>query len=170
MRNVPEPSQNLPIISDKPIAIQSGTATAMSFRKHPLNPRPIAAQRATVTKSATAVTLESPRRNHYSIMNDLLSLIGSGVTGLTLNIKSEDLASFAENLIEMAKEQLLPVMVSAAQEQLLSKKEVLEKFNVCPTTLWNWSRNGYLVPVKIGRKVSYRQADIERLIIERGKK
>ncbi len=103
-------------------------------------------------------------------MNDLLSLIGSGVTGLTLNIKSEDLVLFAENLIEMAKEELLPVMVSAAQEQLLSKKEVLEKFNVCPTTLWNWSRNGYLVPIKIGRKVSYRQADIERLIIKRGKK
>ena len=103
-------------------------------------------------------------------MNDILSLIGSGVTGLTLNIKGEDLMSFADCLIEKAKERLLPVMVSAAQEQLLSKKEVLEKFNVCPTTLWNWSKNGYLIPVKIGRKISYRQADIERLIIERGKR
>ncbi len=103
-------------------------------------------------------------------MNDILSLIGSGVTGLTLNIKGEDLLTFADSLIAKAKEQLLPVMVRAAQEQLLSKKEVLEKFNVCPTTLWNWSKSGYLIPVKIGRKVSYRQVDIERLIIERGSK
>lgn len=103
------------------------------------------------------------------LMTNIIEILKSGVTDLTLNIKGEDLLSFADSLIAKAKEQLLPVMVSAAQEQLLSKKEVLEKFNVCPTTLWNWSKSGYLVPVKIGRKVSYRQADIERLIIERGR-
>lgn len=102
-------------------------------------------------------------------MTNILELLKSGVTDLTLNIKGEDLLTFADSLIAKAKEQLLPIMVSAAQEQLLSKKEVQEKFNVCPTTLWNWSKSGYLVPVKIGRKVSYRQADIERLIIERGR-
>lgn len=101
-------------------------------------------------------------------MTDILSLIESGVTGLTLTIKSEDLKEFACMLIEKAKEQLLPAMVSASHEDLLTKKEVLEKFNVCHTTLWNWERKGYLIPVKIGRKVSYRQADIERIIIERG--
>lgn len=103
------------------------------------------------------------------LMTNILELLKSGVTDLTLNIKGEDLLTFADSLIAKAKEQLLPVMVSAAKEQLLLKKEVLEKFNVCPTTLWNWSKSGYLVPVKIGRKVSYRQADIERLIIERGR-
>ena len=54
-------------------------------------------------------------------MNDILSLIGSGVNGLTLNIKGEDLLTFADSLIAKAKEQLLPVMVRAAQEQLFSK-------------------------------------------------
>ena len=103
-------------------------------------------------------------------MNDILSLIGSGVTGLTLNIKGEDLEIFAENLIAKAKEQLLPIMVSAAQETLLTKKEVLEKFDVCDTTLWNWARKGYLIPVKIGKMVRYRQSDVERTIIERSKR
>ncbi|MBD5309174.1 MAG: helix-turn-helix domain-containing protein [Bacteroides sp.] len=103
-------------------------------------------------------------------MESILSLIESGVTGLTLTLKSEDLKEFAHLLIEKAKEQLLPVMVSASHEALLTKKELLEKFNVCHTTLWNWERKGYLIPVKIGRKVSYRQADIERIIIERGKR
>ena len=111
-----------------------------------------------------------PRRNPDKKMESILSLIESGVTGLTLTLKSEDLKEFAHLLIEKAKEQLLPVMVSASHEALLTKKEVLEKFNVCHTTLWNWERKGYLIPVKIGRKVSYRQADIERIIIERGKR
>ena len=153
-----------------PIAIQSGTATAMSFRKHSQNLRFLMTQEPRRQNPPPLYALESPRRNPYSTMNDILSLIGSGVNGLTLNIKGEDLLTFADSLIAKAKEQLLPVMVRAAQEQLLSKKEVLEKFNVCPTTLWNWSRSGYLIPVKIGKKVSYRQADIERLIIERGAK
>ena len=111
-----------------------------------------------------------PRRNPDKKMESILSLIESGVTGLTLTLKSEDLKEFAHLLIEKAKEQLLPVMVSSSHEALLTKKEVLEKFNVCHTTLWNWERKGYLIPVKIGRKVSYRQADIERIIIERGKR
>lgn len=100
-------------------------------------------------------------------MVDILSLIKSGATGLTLNLSIEDLSTFAKGLIEDAKSQLLPVMVSAAQETLLSKKEVMEKFNVCDTTLWNWHRNKYLVPVKIGKKVMYRQMDVERTILER---
>ena len=101
-------------------------------------------------------------------MTDILSHIESGVTGLTLTLKSEDLKEFAHLLIEKAKELLLPVMVSASLEALLTKKEVLEKFNVCHPTLWNWERKGYLVPMKTCRKVSYRQADIEHMIIERG--
>lgn len=97
-------------------------------------------------------------------------MLESGMSGLTLNLKSEDLRDFAHLLIEKTKEQLLPVLVSASHESLLTKKEVLDKFSVCPTTLWNWERKSYLVPVKIGRKISYRQADIERIIIERGKR
>ena len=102
-------------------------------------------------------------------MESILSLIESGVTGLTLTLKSEDLKEFAHLLIEKAKEQLLPVMVSASHEALLTKKEVLEKFNVCHTTLWNWGRNNILIPVKVGKMVCYRQSDVERLILEKGK-
>ena len=101
-------------------------------------------------------------------MVDILSLVQSGVTGLTLNIRIEDLSTFANQLLEGSKTELLPLMVNAAQEKLLTKKEVMEKFNVCHTTLWNWARNKYLIPVKIGRKVCYRQTDVERVILERG--
>ena len=102
-------------------------------------------------------------------MTGIIEMLESGISSLTGSLKSEDLKEFAHILIEKAKEQLLPVLVSASPEALLTKKEVLEKFNVCHTTLWNWERKGYLIPVKICRKVSYRQADIERIIIERGK-
>ena len=91
------------------------------------------------------------------------------VTGLTLTLTIEDLKAFATDMVEKAKTQLLPPMVSASQESCIPKKEVLEMFGVCPTTLWNWERTGYLVPIKMKRKILYRRADVDRLIIERGR-
>ena len=102
-------------------------------------------------------------------MNNIMTLIESGVTGLTLTLTIEDLKAFATDMIEQAKAQLLPVMVNASQESCIPKKGVLEMFGVCPTTLWNWERSGYLVPVKMKRKILYRRADVDRLIIERGR-
>ncbi|MCR6504627.1 helix-turn-helix transcriptional regulator [Bacteroides muris (ex Fokt et al. 2023)] len=102
-------------------------------------------------------------------MTNLLELINSGVTGVTPNVKLEDLVELVKQTIEAAKAELLPAMVSAAQEVLLTKKEVMEKFGVCHTTLWNWNKNKILIPVKVGKKVCYRQSDVERLILEKAK-
>lgn len=102
-------------------------------------------------------------------MTNLLELINSGVTGVTLNVKLEDLVELVRQTIEAAKTELLPAMVSAAQEVLLTKKEVMEKFGVCHTTLWNWNRNNILIPVKVGKKECYRQSDVERLILEKAR-
>lgn len=102
--------------------------------------------------------------------NNILSLIESGVTGLTLTLTLEDLQVFATDIVEKAKAQLLPIMVKASQEGLLSKKEVMALFDVCNGTLWNWEQKSYLIPVKINRKIFYRQADVDRVIMERGKR
>jgi len=73
-------------------------------------------------------------------MTNLLELINSGVTDVTVNVKLADLVELIKQTIEAAKAELLPAMVSAAQEVLLTKKEVMEKFGVCHTTLWNWNK------------------------------
>ena len=74
-------------------------------------------------------------------MTNLLELINSGVTDVTVNVKLADLVELIKQTIEAAKAELLPAMGSAAQEVLLTKKEVMEKFGVCHTTLWNWNKN-----------------------------
>lgn len=85
-------------------------------------------------------------------MTNLLELINSGVTDVTVNVKLADLVELIKQTIEAAKAELLPAMVSAAQEVLLTKKEVMEKFGVCHTTLWNWNKNKILIPVKVGKR------------------
>jgi hypothetical protein len=39
----------------------------------------------------------------------------------------------------------------------------METLGVSSTTLWQWDKSRYLVPVKIGRKVFYRKGDIDKL-------
>lgn len=118
--------------------------------------------------SATAdVSLILTPAEPQIIMTNILSLIENGVTGLNLTLTLEGLKDFSEDLIEKAKEKLLPILVSAAKEELLSKQEVMERFNVCPTTLYNWSKKGYLIPVKMGRKVFYRPSDVESILLSR---
>ena len=55
----------------------------------------------------------------------------------------------------------------AITDTLLTKKEVMELLGVCDTTLWLWSKNNYLKPVKAGRKVLYRESDLHKFLITR---
>ena len=111
----------------------------------------------------------SPRRNPQK-MESILSLIESGVTGITLTLKSEDLTAFAKNLIESAKEELLPLLKKADKDDFMSKEDVLKLFDICGTTLWNWEKKGYLVPIRPqgSRKVKYLRSDIDQLLQKRG--
>ena len=55
----------------------------------------------------------------------------------------------------------------AAEDRLLTPKEVTGILGVNLTTLWRWHREGYLTKVYIGDKPRYKQSDIDR-ILQRG--
>lgn len=48
-------------------------------------------------------------------------------------------------------------------EDLIAKKDVVEGLGVSHTTLWKWEKSGYLVPVKVGKRVYYKRDDLEKL-------
>jgi len=97
--------------------------------------------------------------------SELLNVLECSNASIKIEVSGEDLKHFAEFLLnrgaEMARDNLL------SQDSYLSKKDVLEKFGVCDTTLWHWQRTGYLVPRKIGRKILYSKADVDSLLSER---
>lgn len=49
------------------------------------------------------------------------------------------------------------------EKALLSRKEVITRLHVTPATLWAWEKRKYLLPIRIGRKVFYKVADIANL-------
>lgn len=44
---------------------------------------------------------------------------------------------------------------------LLSRSAASSRLNVDLTTLWRWEKSGYLKPIRLGRTVYYKLADIE---------
>lgn len=85
-------------------------------------------------------------------------LLNAGYGQMRLELTGDDLREFAESLIDNAKSLRPP-----KREEYLTRSEVISKLGVSATTLWNWSKTGYLVPIKQGRKVVYRESDIKRL-------
>jgi len=47
---------------------------------------------------------------------------------------------------------------------LYTREQTQEILNVCSTTLWKYERSGYLMPVRIGKRVFYKQSEIEKAV------
>ena len=101
-------------------------------------------------------------------MLDISTLVDSGITDFNITVKYSDLVSLGDHLVERIIKEVVPVAVDNDTEKLLTKPEVMEKFGVCHTTLWNWTRTGVLIPVKVGRKIHYRLSDVKKLLERRG--
>lgn len=93
--------------------------------------------------------------------------------GLTVTVKLEDLLSAgrtlnAELLDSIASTRVEVPVQTSEPDELLTKEETCRTLGVSNTTLWRWSQNGYLTPVKVGVQVRYRRSDIAHLIERKG--
>lgn len=85
-----------------------------------------------------------------------LTKMGANVA---LTVTPEDLHHFAEMLLAQYRKQWEENMASVSkdepEETFLTTDEVCKIFNVCPATLWQWHRTGYLQHIKFGNKNMY---------------
>lgn len=82
-------------------------------------------------------------------------------TGVLAFAKAMQLAGAEErSAMQNSSQSLFP----ESDGTMISKKDAMIGFKVSHTTLWKWQKSGYLVPVKVGKRVYYRRADIESLI------
>ena len=76
---------------------------------------------------------------------------------------SKELLEFADALVERAAAKARAEIERQSDVEYIPKKEAIDLLGVCDVTLWHWARSGYLVPVKLGRRVFYRRTDIKEL-------
>jgi len=99
-------------------------------------------------------------------MTDLMQIISSNSANIKLEITSEDLRHFSNELINRAVNEVAVAIKATNEDRLLTREEVKEMCGVCDTTLWLWNKRNYLKTIKVGNKVRYRFADVKRILGE----
>ena len=77
---------------------------------------------------------------------------------IQLVISAADLKEFALELLAEREKS------SSKSDKYLTIAETSEKYGVSQSTLYRWSRLGYLPKVKLGGKSFYRESDIIKLM------
>ena len=91
-------------------------------------------------------------------MNMSIKQIIDSNLNIQLVISAADLKEFALELLAEREKS------SAKSDKYLTIPETAEKYGVSQSTLWRWSRLGYLPKVKLGGKSFYRESDIIKLM------
>lgn len=94
---------------------------------------------------------------------NLNEIIKSGAN-FTVNIGINDLKEWHREVIADTRRELEKVVLDDKAEIYLSAKQVCEKYDVDPVTLWRWAKRGYLVPIKVGGKNKYRNSDTKAIL------
>lgn len=72
-------------------------------------------------------------------------------------------ADSLQRILKSVIGETLAELRSQDRETYLSSDEVMALLKVSKATLWRWERKGYLVPVRFGRKVLYKESDIKQI-------
>lgn len=96
-------------------------------------------------------------------MNNIADLISSRAK-VTISVTAEELADFADNLVDKARRSLEKEIAEKNSEVFYSKEQVCRILSINPSTLWNWDKRDYLKPIKVGGMNRYRKSDIDRIL------
>lgn len=83
---------------------------------------------------------------------------------VSITIGTNDLLQFANHLIRSTKEELESTILAKKNETYVTPDEVSAQLHVDRSTLWRWSKTGYLIPIEVGGKRLYKQSDIDIIL------
>lgn len=125
---------------------------------------------ADIERALNANGLSLPRQTEYQHLDekkektmnikDLINLDAN--ISITVNIS--DLIEFANYLIRSTKEELENAILAKERETYITTDEAKDQLHVDRSTLWRWSKTGYLIPIEVGGKRLYKQSDIDSIL------
>ena len=83
---------------------------------------------------------------------------------INITLSGEDLHDVITSTVTEAVERML----EKKEERLFTAKEVEDRFDICPATRWRWDKLGILKAQRIGRRIYYRESDIQELLNQKG--
>jgi len=81
---------------------------------------------------------------------------------LNVTVKLGELIEAVEYCVGSTRSSLEQIIQDEAQEKYLSIEKTCELLGINKSTAWRWSKQNYLIPVKIGMKTRYKKSDFHR--------
>ena len=87
---------------------------------------------------------------------------------VSITVNASDLVACCRTLIADSRQAYAEQIRQEQDEEFLTREQVCKMFSVASTTVWRWTKAGYLPAVGIGGKVRYRRSDCKKLLEQRG--
>lgn len=81
-----------------------------------------------------------------------------------LVVSANDLRELVNEWCDEREAQREAERQSVEENVRVPKSEAKKILKVTDATLWRWAKDGYLIPIKVGRKSIYRKSDIDRIL------
>ena len=78
-------------------------------------------------------------------------------------VSLDDLKELFREIFDEREAEKQAVADNEHDNELVNADDTAKILGVKRNSLWRWGKSGYLMPVKIGRKSFYKQADIDRI-------
>lgn len=69
-----------------------------------------------------------------------------------------------EKIVDKVLEQRFEPLKKKYEEKLITRGEVIKLLRISPPTLWRMQNRGDLNPVKVGRRIMFRESEVTQLI------
>lgn len=106
---------------------------------------------------------------HFFTAMNLYSLLQASATdpvspNILLNVTLADLHQLVVDTIDATRDRLLPLLMKAEEDRLLTKAEVCAKLGIKPTSVWNLVQKGKLTAIKVGRSSRYKLSEVTTIL------
>lgn len=79
-------------------------------------------------------------------------------------VSLEDLANIVSYIMREERERIREEETLNKERATLSVDETITMLGVSKSTLWKWEKAGMLIPLRLGKKVLYKQSDIDEML------
>lgn len=95
---------------------------------------------------------------------NILSSITEGSNGIYLILSAADLKQAFGEFLSMSQEAAREQQAYDDELATVTREEAVKIFKRSYSTLLRWEKDGYLVPVKIGKTPLYKMSDIKKVL------
>lgn len=96
-------------------------------------------------------------------MNNIIAL-AKECPEISVTLKIGELVEVVDYCVDKTRKELEQIITDSNTETYPTIEQVARILSVDKSTLWRWSKQGYLMPIEIGGKRRYKMSEVKRIL------